>query len=435
MSQLRPVLGMALLAAALSLASCGTTPTAKVPDTSTTGTKLATLKIGPGVTRTQLQQAVPQASIISFDAQAGSAILAMPDPNGTLRTSSLGGLSALDASVAALEPDYPVDILATTEAMGSQTWAGGSQAWAGGSQTWAGGLNFLDADTQSKVHSYWNIMNREAAATRVPEGGSGIKVAVIDTGVDINHPLLKNNLDLADSYDFVDNDANPSEVSSNSSSSKYGHGTAVVGVILQFAPNAQIMVMRALQPTGNGPTSTIVKAVDKAVANGAKVINLSLGSNSNSAALNTSIANALAKGVLVVASAGNENKDGMLYPARNTKSAQFPASSGLIAVGSVDSNLKKSVFSNYGTNMTLTAPGENIVTSFPDNRLVKASGTSFSAPAVTGAIALAMSSGTKSVNSLATSLTYGATANADATYNAKLGAGTLNVDKFTSVFR
>lgn len=435
-----PFAALTALVLGLSLASCGTLPGggSVTPDTSVApgASKLATIRISGTLTQAALQAALPQATILSFNPEAGNAIVSIPDASGTLRASSLhvGTLGVADAVVLAVEPDVEVAVQAE-EAMGGVSWAGGTVSWAGGAVSWAGGQSFLDAAAQASVTAYSKALNLPAAQARVPELGAGVKVAVIDTGVDVNHPLLKANLNLADSWDFVDRDSLPAEVSSNASNSKYGHGTAVAGIILQMAPKASIMVMRALKPTGNGATSLVVSAINKAVTNGAKVINLSLGSSSDSVALSTAISNALAKGVVVVTSSGNEGKEGMLYPANNSKSTRFAADSGLISVGSVDAKLMKSSFSNYAVNMIVNAPGEAVVTAFPDSRLVAATGTSFAAPAVSGAVALAASAGVTDVRLLAGQIGTGATANPDVTYRAKLGAGTLNVGSFVSVFR
>ena len=185
---------------------------------------------------------------------------------------------------------------------------------------------------------------------------------------------------------------------------------------------------------GAGRISVVTSAVNKAVANGAQIINMSLGATSNSVALNTAIAAALAKGVLVVNSSGNAGTQGIVYPGAALGTTQLPLNSGLISVGSVDLTLKKSAFSQYAKNMTMTAPGELVLTTFPDSRLVKASGTSFAAPAVTGALALAMSAGVTS-SVVASAVQTSAKPNLDTIYNPELGAGTLNVSALAAKFR
>ena len=174
-------------------------------------------------------------------------------------------------------------------------------------------------------------------------------------------------------------------------------------------------------------------AITKATANGAEVINLSLGSRSNSTALNTAIAAALARGVLIVNSSGNSGKKGVVYPGAGLGST-FAVNSGLLSVGSVTKELKKSAFSTYAPNLSLTAPGELVLTAYPEARLVKASGTSFAAPAVSGALALALSAGA-SPASVFTAVKRTVTANEDAAFNPDLGAGTLNVGALAHWFR
>lgn len=258
---------------------------------------------------------------------------------------------------------------------------------------------------------------------------------MLDTGVDLNHPLLQGRVDAAAGWDFVDGDALPQEEHALLGDGKYGHGTAVTGIVLQVAPNAKVLPLRVLSPDGSAPMSRVVQALDRAVASGAKVVNLSLGSTTDSTALNTAIAGALAQGVLVVTSSGNSGTEGMVYPARKVNSATFPADSGLLAVGSVSPGLYKSDFTSYGVNMSLTAPGEEVLTTFPDNRLVRATGTSFAAPAVAGALALALSAGPSSPARLVTDLCATARANLDPIFKTKLGAGTLDVAAFVDTYR
>lgn len=437
----RPLAYASIVAAALSLASCGTTPLAPAPtDNAVITTRIATIHIGPSVTRDALQAAMPQARILSFNPEAGNAILSVADQSGKLQAASVQShsLDALGATVVAVEPDVELKVMADgdPEAMGSISWAGGTISWAGGTVSWAGSVNFLDVGTYVSVAKYWTMMGIPTAQALVPEQGAGVKVAVIDTGIDLKHPLLTSNIDSVNDWDFVNNDDTPQEEQLvGTGVSKYGHGTAVAGVILQYAPKAQIIALRALKPDGAGTASNVVAALDRAVKVGAKVINISLGSSTDTLAINTAIKNALAAGVMVVNSSGNTGTEGMLYPARNAGNAQFPTTSGFFAVGSVTDSLSKSSFTSYGTNMTLTAPGEKVLTVFPDARLIMATGTSFAAPAVSGALALAISAGQTNPATLSTYLRSGVTPNTDIVYKPKLGAGTLNAGAFVRNFR
>ncbi|MCY9759319.1 S8 family serine peptidase [Paenibacillus alvei] len=130
-----------------------------------------------------------------------------------------------------------------------------------------------------------------------PYTGKGVKIAIIDSGADIQHPLLKERI--VEAYDFVENDTNPQD--------EKGHGTHVAGIVAQQAPDASLLIYRAIATEGHEFTSTIVKAMQQAVKDGAKVINLSLHSDIDAPdePLSRVIADAVSKGVVVVNSAGN----------------------------------------------------------------------------------------------------------------------------------
>ncbi|WP_216323375.1 S8 family serine peptidase [Deinococcus aestuarii] len=430
---------LALVMTTLAITSCGA-PAAPAQDSAATAGgdhRIATLRIQQSVTREAILAATPGAQILSFDPAAGYAILSLPGQDHQTAGTGLSGqsLRALGVQTMTVEADVRLSAPGDPQAsgLGINAWAGGINAWAGGINAWAGGANILPAADWDRAVAYWSALGLPQAQQLVPERGLGVRVAVLDTGVDLGHTLLQGRIDAASGWDYVDGDAVPQE--EQSGGAKYGHGTAVTGVILQIAPNAKIVPLRVLGPDGSAPVSRVVQAIDRAVASGARVINLSLGAAGDSVALNTVIAGALAQGVLVVNSSGNDGTEGMVYPARNVGSLTFPASSGLLAVGSVGPGLYKSDFTNYGANMSLTAPGEEILTTFPGNQVARATGTSFAAPAVSGALALAMSAGVTSPARLVTDLRATARAHLDPTFKSKLGAGTLNVAAFVDTYR
>ncbi|WP_044357420.1 S8 family peptidase, partial [Paenibacillus sp. E194] len=108
-----------------------------------------------------------------------------------------------------------------------------------------------------------------AAKTDDPYTGKGIKVAVIDSGADMEHPLLKDRIVKA--HDFVEGDEYPQD--------EKGHGTHVAGIVAQQAPGASLLIYRAVAPEGHAFTSTIAEAMQRAIEDGARVINLSLHSD------------------------------------------------------------------------------------------------------------------------------------------------------------
>lgn len=212
-------------------------------------------------------------------------------------------------------------------------------------------------------------------------------VAIIDSGIDIDHeefvgkisPLSFNAYTEEVGVQYVEDDL--------------GHGTNVAGVIAAvrnnsigidgLTDNVQLMVIKANRPGEDTyANSLIAKGIYYAVNNGAKVINLSLGSTSEDSGVRTAIDYAYANEVFVVAASGNDGNDIPFYPAALEKS---------ISVSSVNSTSAISTFSNYGTTIDLAAPGENIITTHLENGYAQVSGTSFAAPHVAGFLALLIS--------------------------------------------
>jgi subtilisin family serine protease len=252
--------------------------------------------------------------------------------------------------------------------------------------------------------------------------GSGI-VAVIDTGVDANHPVLWNAL--VDGYDFtrdragipndlndvdnftaavltqtttafIDNGARPVPINhylvaaltqtttafidTGKLPSGFGHGTMVASLVRLAAPTARIMPLKAFLADGRSNTFDIIRAVYYAADNGAQVINMSFNMKETSAELTRSINYAAGRRVTLVSSVGNDGNEIVVYP------AAYPR---VIGVASTTMASLRSPFSNYGTQtVSLAAPGEGVVVAYPGNNYATAWGTSFSAPLVAGAAAL-----------------------------------------------
>ena len=242
--------------------------------------------------------------------------------------------------------------------------------------------------------------------------GSGVTVAVIDTGVDPNNTILKNLLVYG--YDFTRNKSGGSELAdvslsiSNTSSSAqpaeinqstvgvldqstvgvldgssysaFGHGTMTAGIVHLVAPKAKIMPLKAFNAQGLAYASDILRAIYYAVNHGAKVISMSFDFTQSSTELANAINYATSKGVICVASAGNDGQMKTVYPG---------GLSNVIDVASTSNNDNPSAFSNYGAPpVWLSAPGEGVVTTYPYNTYAAGWGTSFSAPFVSGTVAL-----------------------------------------------
>ncbi|MEE1814601.1 type VII secretion-associated serine protease mycosin [Streptomyces sp. SP18ES09] len=232
--------------------------------------------------------------------------------------------------------------------------------------------------------------------------GKGVRVAVIDTGVDdVNPQLRAPAVDAKAGKDYLKPDKNnPSygddkRGKTDGTVDEVGHGTKVAGIIaarprsgtgfVGLAPEATIIPIRQNDEKNSGKSDTMALAIDHAVAEGADVINISqdttqpLGPDSTMA---RSVAKAIEKGVVVVASAGNDGMDGTF---KKTYPAAFP---GVLAVASSDRNNERAVFSQPGDFVGVAAPGVDIVSTVPGGGQCVDNGTSFSAPYVAGVAAL-----------------------------------------------
>jgi len=220
--------------------------------------------------------------------------------------------------------------------------------------------------------------------------GAGVKVGIIDSGIDYTHPELAAHY--AGGWDFVNNDSDPRD--------DYGHGTQVAGIVgaaddgvgmVGVAPEADLYAYKVFNAAGSGSYSNIVAALGRAVADGVEVVNLSFGSwDDPGQTVRDAFATAAAAGLLLVSSAGNfgtldGNGDTLAYP------AHYPS---VLAVGAtLDSGHQRAFFSSTGPDLDLMAPGFDIYTTDLFGGYTHESGTSMAAPYVTGAAALFLHNG------------------------------------------
>lgn len=202
-----------------------------------------------------------------------------------------------------------------------------------------------------------------------------ITVAVIDTGVDLDHSYLKGRV-LKNGYDFVENDRVPDD--------RNLHGTHVAGIIVDCTKelgNIKILPVRVLDANGRGTTLNIINGINYSAKKKADIINLSLGGTRLfDSQEDKALKNVQKKGCICVVAAGNES--------RNTKYCCPAHITSCITVAAVDSNLRRAYFSNYGKAVDVAAPGVGIISSIPGNKYKSESGTSMAAPHVSGMIAL-----------------------------------------------
>jgi thermitase len=236
---------------------------------------------------------------------------------------------------------------------------------------------YLDGQSPTEYFQQYAIPLIKAREAQAIATGVGITVAVIDTGVDMSHPVFKS---VASGYDYVDKDSNPDEVSGGPA---YGHGTMVAGIIALVAPGATIMPLRAFTPGGAGAASDVALAIRKAVLAGADVINMSFGYSTRSAAIEQAIHFADVRGATLIAAAGNRSSSIPQYPAEYNE---------VLAVGATDSSDNIASFSNRGSWVDVGAPGVSIYSAYPGGQFAWWDGTSFAAPFVSGAAALVISS-------------------------------------------
>lgn len=227
--------------------------------------------------------------------------------------------------------------------------------------------------------------------TPVPIRGAGIRVAVLDTGIDYTHPDLWANY--SGGYDFVNNDSDPRD--------DQGHGTHVAGTIaglldnagvVGVAPEVDLYAVKVLSSTGSGSFSSIIAGIDWSINNGMHVLNLSLGSSTDpGSTVRAAFDNAAAAGLMVLASAGNSGPgtDTVGYPAKYDS---------VIAVGSTTSTDAISSFSSTGPAVEVAAPGSSIYSTLNGGGYGYMSGTSMACPHAVGVAALILAAGVTDAN-------------------------------------
>ena len=258
-------------------------------------------------------------------------------------------------------------------------------------------VKIVEPDTECTANEYgedWGIAR--VGARLVHEGnvatdiepilGTGVRVAVLDTGIDYTHPDLS--AVYFGGYDFVNNDTDPMD--------DHYHGTHCAGTIaasldgagvVGVAPEASLYGLKVLSSTGSGSYSYVISALDWCVQNQIQVASLSLGSPTDPGSqVRDAFARANAAGVVVVASAGNSGSgaDTVGYPAKYES---------VIAVASTTRSDTRSSFSSTGPAVEIAAPGSNIFSTYPGADYAYLSGTSMACPHVSGVAALLLAAG------------------------------------------
>lgn len=231
----------------------------------------------------------------------------------------------------------------------------------------------------------WGVQRVNAPAAWSTTQGAGVKIAVIDTGIDNTHPDLKANI--AGGWNATDA-VNPGNFMDDQ-----GHGTHVSGTIaavgisggvIGVAPQAQLYGVKVLDKDGNGTLSDVIAGIDWAVKNHMDIINMSLGADTGSDALQQEVQAAVNAGSVIVAAAGNANGGALSFP------GAYPE---VIAVAASDQSDKFAPYSSQGANVAFIAPGTNILSTIIGGQYGLDTGTSMSTPHVSGLAALAVSLG------------------------------------------
>lgn len=277
------------------------------------------------------------------------------------------------------------------------------------------------------AQQYAHKVSNSVAGWAINSGSPDVTIAIVDTGVDLKHPDLVDKI--VAGRDVVDSD--------DQAMDGHYHGTHCAGIaaattnnkvgIAGFAPNVKIMPVRVLDNNGSGTSADVANGIIWAADHGAQVISMSLGGPSNPQIKKDAVDYALSKDAVLVAAMGNRGDGSQIFPA---------AQPGVLSVGATDINDKRASFSQYGTWISVSAPGVNILSTFPTyntsgkKNYGSISGTSMATPAVAGVVALIRSQNPKlNRKEVQAQLERGTDDLGDPGYDVYYGHGRINVAK------
>lgn len=243
-----------------------------------------------------------------------------------------------------------------------------------------------EANIQYKLHQQlsknqvtpWGVARVKAPEVWEASDGTGVKVGILDTGIDGKHPdlrgLIKGGVNTADSSSpYMDEN---------------GHGTHVAGTVAALnnkfgvvgvAPKVELYALKCFSPDGTASLNDIAQAIDWAIDHNVRILNMSFGSREPSQVLHRAIKSALNHGIMMIASSGN-SAESIDYPARHAE---------VLAIGALGRNNKIASFSNYGSQLNYVLPGVDILSTWPVSPwYTTLSGTSMATPHLTGICAL-----------------------------------------------
>jgi major intracellular serine protease len=288
----------------------------------------------------------------------------------------------------------------------------------------------------------WGVKQLEAPEIWAKdEKGKGIVVAICDTGIDRNHPDLKDQI--IGGRNFTN------EGSTDDYSDLNGHGTHVAGTIaaaenesgvVGVAPEAKLLICKVLNSQGSGDYSGIVNGIKWATnwrgPNNEKVriINMSLGGSYNDPHLYKAILQASAAGIMIVVASGNEGNN---YNQPNQFEYSYPALYGeCITVAACDENKKLAYFSNEHLQVDIIAAGVDVLSTYPTSQYASLSGTSMATPHVSGALALIIAIGEKQFKrTLTTQEIYGLLAKSSCSLGYEKSSEGNGLPELTQVYK
>lgn len=260
--------------------------------------------------------------------------------------------------------------------------------------------------------------------------GAGVRVAIVDTGVEQTHPFLAGAFDPG-GFDLVDGDGDPGEERNFLDDDRdglvdegFGHGTFIASLIHALAPDARLLAFRVLASDGIGSASWLAEGITRAADAGAQVINVSIGMHQQAHVVKRAVEYARSRGALVVASAGNTGLESVAFPS---------VLSDVFAVTAVGTNDVRAPFASFGSGVDVSAPGVNLLGAHPGfpSGTARWSGTSFAAALVSGACALVRSLNPGLEPETLQQALEDASANIDAQnpgLDGRLGRGRLDLD-------
>lgn len=238
----------------------------------------------------------------------------------------------------------------------------------------------------------WGVKVVWDSKEKIPYTGKGVGIAILDSGIDANHPSLRHNIGTM--YDFL--------TEKNEAVDRYGHGTHCAGTAAAngpgefsgVAPGARIHALKVLNDSGSGSYSSAIQALDYCLERNIPIVSMSFGGTEYSQVFDNSCSYAEERGLHLVTSAGNQGSWFGCGP-----SVTYPGNfSSVIAVGAVDKNLRRASFSSTGPNLEVMAPGVNIPSTWLNGTYKEQSGTSMACPHIAGVLAIMLEAKPKLTN-------------------------------------